>query len=94
MNNNLLFCIAIYPLLLRRTWIATVTSDHYNFFCFADTMVLVFATLAAFLTGIITAVAGAFICWKRFKLLLTGWERLIRSHLSARFCFELSGNSN
>ena len=24
----------------------------------------------------------------------TGWERLIRSHLSARFCFELSGNSN
>ena len=24
----------------------------------------------------------------------TGWERLIRSHSSARFCFELSGNSN
>ena len=24
----------------------------------------------------------------------TGRERLIRSHLSARFCFELSGNSN
>ena len=26
--------------------------------------------------------------------LTTGWERLIRSHSSARFCFELSGNSN
>ena len=25
---------------------------------------------------------------------ITGQERLIRSHLSARFCFELSGNSN
>ena len=25
---------------------------------------------------------------------ITGWERLIRSHSSARFCFELSGNSN
>ena len=24
----------------------------------------------------------------------TGRERLIRGHLSARFCFELSGNSN
>ena len=24
----------------------------------------------------------------------TGRERLIRSHSSARFCFELSGNSN
>ena len=24
----------------------------------------------------------------------TGWERLIRSHSSARFCFELSGNLN
>ena len=24
----------------------------------------------------------------------TSWERLIRSHSSARFCFELSGNSN
>ena len=24
----------------------------------------------------------------------TGQERLIRSHSSARFCFELSGNSN
>ena len=24
----------------------------------------------------------------------TGWERLIRSHSSARFYFELSGNSN
>ena len=24
----------------------------------------------------------------------TGWERLIRSHSSARFSFELSGNSN
>ena len=24
----------------------------------------------------------------------TGWERLIRSHLSARFCFELTGNLN
>ena len=24
----------------------------------------------------------------------TGWERLIRSHSSAKFCFELSGNSN
>ena len=25
---------------------------------------------------------------------LTGWARLIRSQSSARFCFELSGNSN
>ena len=25
---------------------------------------------------------------------ITGRERLIRSHSSARFCFELSGNSN
>ena len=25
---------------------------------------------------------------------VTGQERLIRSHSSARFCFELSGNSN
>ena len=25
---------------------------------------------------------------------VTGRERLIRSHSSARFCFELSGNSN
>ena len=25
---------------------------------------------------------------------ITGRERLIRSHLSARFCFELSANSN
>ena len=24
----------------------------------------------------------------------TGWERLIQSHSSARFCFELSGNLN
>ena len=24
----------------------------------------------------------------------TGWEQLIRSHLSASFCFKLSGNSN
>ena len=24
----------------------------------------------------------------------TGWVRLIRSHSSARFCFELSGNLN
>ena len=24
----------------------------------------------------------------------TGQERLIRSHSSARFCFEISGNSN
>ena len=24
----------------------------------------------------------------------TGWERLIRNHSSARFCFELSRNSN
>ena len=24
----------------------------------------------------------------------TGWERLIQSHSSARFCFELRGNSN
>ena len=26
--------------------------------------------------------------------LYTGRERLIRSHSSAKFCFELSGNSN
>ena len=25
---------------------------------------------------------------------VTGWARLIRNHSSARFCFELSGNSN
>ena len=25
---------------------------------------------------------------------ITGWEQLIGSHFSARFCFELSGNSN
>ena len=29
-----------------------------------------------------------------YKFLHTGRERLIRSHSSARFCFELSGNSN
>ena len=29
-----------------------------------------------------------------FIIIATGWERLIRSHSSARFCFELSGNSN
>ena len=29
-----------------------------------------------------------------FKKIYTGWERLIRSRSSARFCFELSGNSN
>ena len=29
-----------------------------------------------------------------FDLITTGRERLIRSHSSARFCFELSGNSN
>ena len=28
------------------------------------------------------------------KLESTGWARLIRSHSSARFSFELSGNSN
>ena len=28
------------------------------------------------------------------KMSDTGWERLIRSHSSARFCFELSGNSD
>ena len=28
------------------------------------------------------------------KFVNTGRERLIRSHSSARFCFELSGNSN
>ena len=28
------------------------------------------------------------------KIISTGWERLIRSHSSARFCFELSGNLN
>ena len=31
---------------------------------------------------------GSVILW------YTGWERLIRSHSLARFCFELSGNSN
>ena len=29
-----------------------------------------------------------------FKDYITGRERLIRSHSSARFCFKLSGNSN
>ena len=29
-----------------------------------------------------------------WSLTITGQERLIRSHSSARFCFELSGNSN
>ena len=33
------------------------------------------------------------ICFEIGKL-TTGRERLIRSHSSARFCFELSGNSN
>ena len=28
------------------------------------------------------------------KYMYTGWARLIRSHSSARFSFELSGNSN
>ena len=31
-------------------------------------------------------------CERTFRL--TGRARLIRSHSSARFCFELSGNSN
>ena len=31
---------------------------------------------------------------KRGSVTVTGWARLIRSHSSARFCFELSGNSN
>ena len=39
----------------------------------------------------------AMICLCTYANLLfysTGWVRLIRSHSSARFCFELSGNSN
>ena len=35
-----------------------------------------------------------FLHTKIFKKSYTDWERLIRSHSSARFCFELSGNSN
>ena len=31
---------------------------------------------------------------RQLKVLITGRERLIRSHSPARFCFELSGNSN
>ena len=31
---------------------------------------------------------------KQWANAVTGWERLIRSHSSARFCFELSGSSN
>ena len=30
----------------------------------------------------------------KFTAANTGWERLIRSHSSARNCFEFSGNSN
>ena len=33
-----------------------------------------------------------FLCQLRNSI--TGWERLIRSHSLARFCFELSGNLN
>ena len=33
-------------------------------------------------------------CKSRRGQVITGQERLIRSHSSARFCFELSGNSN
>ena len=32
--------------------------------------------------------------WLGLQFKCTGRERLIRSHSSARFCFELSGNSN
>ena len=35
----------------------------------------------------------SFIGWT-FLITVTGRERLIRSHSSERFCFELSGNSN
>ena len=41
--------------------------------------------------------ASRFLCFKitdSSNVKTTGWERLIRSHSSARFCFELSGNSN
>ena len=31
--------------------------------------------------------------WQQSRIINTGRERLIRSHSSARFCFELSGNS-
>ena len=31
---------------------------------------------------------------RKISICDTGWERLIRSHSSARFCFKLSGNSN
>ena len=31
---------------------------------------------------------------RKYESRITGRERLIRSHSSARFCFELSGNSN
>ena len=34
------------------------------------------------------------IVWIQIPYVGTGRERLIRSHSSARFCFELSGNSN
>ena len=39
------------------------------------------------------AILSFFIIWG-FIQGTTGWARLIRSHSSARFCFELSGNSN
>ena len=39
-------------------------------------------------------VIEAKMCIRENLYLVTGWVRLIRSHSSARFCFELSANSN
>ena len=47
--------------------------------------------LSALCSFIISKVAKL---WCRLISVITGRARLIRSHSSARFCFELSGNSN
>ena len=60
MNNNLLLFIATHPLFLRRTCIVTATRDRSTIIesiCFADTLVLAFTILGAFLAGVIVSVA-------------------------------------
>ena len=71
MNNNLLLFIAIistHPLFLRRTCIVTATRDRSTIIesiCFADTLVLAFTILGAFLAGVIVSVAVACHLWEK-----------------------------
>ena len=88
MNNNLLFFIATHPLFLRRTFIVTATRDRSTIIesiCFADTLVLAFTLLGAFLAGVIVSVAVGVIYWKRFNLLL----KILRKHTMQEIHFKV-----